>query len=379
MRRSTLASQFAVPILLACVLQLPTALLAAEVHPIETQLRRSFPSLSLKSSATFDPADAVVNGRSVSGIRARFPRIPDRRLPGENRAEPQSASAIVGSVETAEQTLKVQYPRSYDDPIVVEMGSQRVVLRPIGAKAAFVSETGGKLLYERPYQSTDVIEIPGEARSEEFLLIHDSAAPRVYDYEIVESQGIGRVILDGGAVRFLPKAGPIPALTDIATGRFSQPTPSLQIDRPWIVDASGHRSESHAQWTLLGDGAFPKIIRLTLNGDHLSYPLVVDPSFSATGNLARARSTHTATLLPNGKVLIAGGLNGVSNSLASAELYDPVSGRSTSWSFPRASNASPTTPPTSARKWSISTKAATSGTAGRRVKVSPHSLNSMNG
>ena len=35
-------------------------------------------------------------------------------------------------------------------------------------------------------------------------------------------------------------------------------------------------------------------------------------------------SSHTATLLPNGKVLVAGGLHGV--RLASAELYDPASG-----------------------------------------------------
>jgi len=37
------------------------------------------------------------------------------------------------------------------------------------------------------------------------------------------------------------------------------------------------------------------------------------------------RQDHTATLLPNGKVLIAGGFNG-SNNLSSGELYDPIAG-----------------------------------------------------
>ena len=48
-------------------------------------------------------------------------------------------------------------------------------------------------------------------------------------------------------------------------------------------------------------------------------------TWSATGSLATARDYHTATLLPNGKVLVAGGFNG-SGDLASAELYDPATG-----------------------------------------------------
>lgn len=53
-------------------------------------------------------------------------------------------------------------------------------------------------------------------------------------------------------------------------------------------------------------------------------------AFAATGDMTMERSNHTATLLNNGKVLIAGGavlvgglLNGI---LASAELYDPATG-----------------------------------------------------
>ena len=49
----------------------------------------------------------------------------------------------------------------------------------------------------------------------------------------------------------------------------------------------------------------------------------VQKTFTSIGSMNASRSGHTATLLPNGKVLIAGGYNG--DYLASAELYDPAS------------------------------------------------------
>jgi hypothetical protein len=49
-------------------------------------------------------------------------------------------------------------------------------------------------------------------------------------------------------------------------------------------------------------------------------------TWTLTGSLNTARYLHTATLLPNGMVLVAGGIDSSLNHLNSAELYDPASG-----------------------------------------------------
>ena len=48
-------------------------------------------------------------------------------------------------------------------------------------------------------------------------------------------------------------------------------------------------------------------------------------TWTATGSLAHARSDHTATLLHSGKVFVTGGNNN-QGALDSAELYDPSTG-----------------------------------------------------
>src|SRR6266480_4313393 len=47
-------------------------------------------------------------------------------------------------------------------------------------------------------------------------------------------------------------------------------------------------------------------------------------TWTPTSSLNTARDLHTASLLPNGMVLVAGGA--ATGDLASAELYDPASG-----------------------------------------------------
>jgi type II secretory pathway component GspD/PulD (secretin) len=70
---------------------------------------------------------------------------------------------------------------------------------------------------------------------------------------------------------------------------------------------------------------------------HLASAEIYDPkagTFAATGPMAEGRDFNTATLLADGRVLIAGGSTGsqqddpaaVTDDVASAELYDPKTG-----------------------------------------------------
>ena len=77
--------------------------------------------------------------------------------------------------------------------------------------------------------------------------------------------------------------------------------------------------------TLLTDGRV-----LITGGSGTGSAELYDPStgtFTATLHMTTVRDGYTATLLPDGKVLIAGGLAGNNSpTLASAELYDPHTG-----------------------------------------------------
>ena len=78
------------------------------------------------------------------------------------------------------------------------------------------------------------------------------------------------------------------------------------------------------------------------SGNVLGSAEIYDPAtqtFTATGRMTTPRAEHTATLLPNGQVLIAGGVYFDTNfnnftTLASAELYDPSTGVFTATSLP---------------------------------------------
>jgi galactose oxidase-like protein len=149
-----------------------------------------------------------------------------------------------------------------------------------------------------------------------------TAAGRMSATQVVSSATLlldGRVLVIGytwvGAGE-AQKAVAACDLYDPKTGKWTATGKSLQP-----------REEFMATATLLQDGKVLVAGGHHTNGDVLAAAELYDPGtgrWTATGTMIEGRWSHTATLLQNGQVLVAGGNGG--DTLASAELYDPATG-----------------------------------------------------
>ncbi|WP_437877508.1 Kelch repeat-containing protein [Sorangium sp. So ce513] len=126
--------------------------------------------------------------------------------------------------------------------------------------------------------------------------------------------GSGKVLVAGGnstASAYLSSA----ELYDPGTGAWS-PTASMTVPR------------STATATLLVSGKVLVAGGYNISADYLQSVEIYDPSSSppvwtTATPMSSKRGDHTATLLPNGKVLLTGGWSAPMVGSASAEVYDP--------------------------------------------------------
>jgi sugar lactone lactonase YvrE/N-acetylneuraminic acid mutarotase len=134
----------------------------------------------------------------------------------------------------------------------------------------------------------------------------------------------GKVLVEGGSsLNMYDFAIPSSELYDPVTGT-------------WTTTGRLRQRRVSATATLLPDGRVLVAGGLGApDGEEggLVYPLasaeLYDPgagTWSGTGDMAVARYSHTATLLPGGEVLVVGGQGTAESYLQSAELFDPATG-----------------------------------------------------
>ena len=132
----------------------------------------------------------------------------------------------------------------------------------------------------------------------------------------------GRVLLAGGdpGICWGPPCGPFPDISEIYD----------PVTGTWSTTGTMSAVRFNHTATLLPDG------RVLVAGGYEGFSLaylttaeIYNPAtgtWSPTGSLATARQGHSATLLPDGRVLVVGGNAANGTAVTSAEIYDPASG-----------------------------------------------------
>jgi IPT/TIG domain/Bacterial Ig-like domain (group 2)/Galactose oxidase, central domain/Kelch motif len=155
----------------------------------------------------------------------------------------------------------------------------------------------------------------------------------------------GNVVITVGGVASNGVSFVVPVLTGITVGPVDA---SLPIQSQQRYSATGTYSDgssrvltSNVTWTatapvasidatglLTASAQGPATVQAAVGATSGSTTVqVTGPTFFRVGRLHTSRYAHTATRLPDGKVLIAGGQDSATNSvLSSAELYDPALG-----------------------------------------------------
>ncbi len=192
------------------------------------------------------------------------------------------------------------FPDRNEDEFAVSSATQRVVLKAEGSLAANAERKAGKITYANAYYHTDLLYSISRDRIKEFLLVRDAAAPDLYSYRITKRDGVPEVVVQSEPYG-LPRGQSRVADQQALRHRCHRKTTVKRrvVDRRRIRDPSGAACE-------------PK---------GLTYPLLIDPSWSVRASMLYANAGAPAILLHNGKVLVAGG------NMVRAELYDPDTGR----------------------------------------------------
>jgi hypothetical protein len=248
------------------------------------------------------------------------------------------------------RSLRAVLPENANGALELALPNSASVARVTrrGAPLARGTIERGSVVYSNG--ELDAIVLGTQEGIEELLVVHDHVSEIAYDVELPNAFSMREAaprtieIRDADDVARLRVSAPhgwdadgkeIPLELHASGGRFSisvlsrAPLPWL-IDPIWTTAKSLLGARAHHTASLLPSG---KILVAGGRDDNAVVQLTTelfDPAtgtFTSSGKLGVARADHSATLLRTGQVLLAGGAQGSSDvATTSAELYDPASG-----------------------------------------------------
>ncbi len=281
-------------------------------------------------SMATSPSIITADGISTSTITVTVTDTADQALAGEPLTMTLSGPGTLGPVtDNGDGTYTATITAATlagDATVTATDGAttrQTVVHEVAGVAARLHLETSSNICASATDSIQAVVtDVNGNAIASDTVTLSISGSASL------ETPGVAGEPLPGfytTYVRTCPSGGSSSVVT--ATDGILSDSVTLWNPGTWTTTTSMSAARAFATATVLANGRV-----LVAGGTGTSGPLassvVFDPTtntWSPRGALSTARSHATATLLPDGRVLVAGG-TGSSGPLASAEIYNPVPG-----------------------------------------------------
>lgn len=250
--------------------------------------------------------------------------------PGGGAAEPQSFRAQELGPGTRPSLAKVTLPLRADGSATLQdpLTKMSVAFRLIDAGPVEGAANDGAIVYLAAGPGgSDVSFRVGPTGTEDFVSFERKPRAEEVRYRVDVRDAAGLRLVEN-VLELLDAAG----------------VPRLRMGAPYVVDGKGLHDarvmledcaadqDPRGPWgrSLTAPGRGECTLKVAWGGpsDPVVYPAALDPKWTTTtGAMTEARSAHTATLLANGKVLIAGGestIGAVTTHSKTAELFDPA-------------------------------------------------------
>lgn len=256
-----------------------------------------------RGSVDVDASTIEAGGRSVAGLGFR--------------------SGTAAELGDAGEGFSVALPPLADGVTAVRAGRVAATLVVERAAPAPAEIGRGTVTYREMFEGVDSTHVLDPVRAEEYLLLKSPASETSFTYAFAWDAGVRFEPLADGGLRF-------------TSADDRDPGTALAVERPYLIDARGTRSDKAVRYELVDAGERFARVRLVVDTTGLAFPVTVDPTWTATGGMVTTRQQHAATVLSNGRVLVTGGKNDTSAALASAEVFVPSTGTWSATSGPLA-------------------------------------------
>ena len=213
-------------------------------------------------------------------------------LPPATPASAQGGTSVSPGWASPRRSIAAELGPGAADPMFITVdGRRRVGVRYRGAAGAPGASASGAVFFSHVAPGAHAAWVPRGRDVEELLLVERPDVEVVYDLDLPPGSTLHQ---------------PLPDLVEVREGRRAWLR--MRFDDAW---AEGERT--------------PRILvavegsAVHVRAESDAWPVVVDPTWQTTDEMAQGRYLHTVTLLDTGDVLIAGGR--AADYLDTAELF----------------------------------------------------------